>query len=335
MSRPAVFSDLSLTDARVAAQGKWLVIDFTAEWCGPCKHMDATTWVDPKVAAWLQQHAIAVQVDVDHDPIATDFGVKAMPTVVAMKGNSEVDRIIGARSPSQFLEWLEGLAHGKTDLDRTREGVGNDLMKRMQLAQTLMLRGAADEAMGELKWLWENALSVDPAWVGVRHSFLINTMEQAADMSQKARAALKSMRDAAERGSHDWRSLNEALRDSLKTLAWFDETKAQGGRLQDQHDVRELLREQGRWKDLGELVASPLDQLKQSFQRIDALANEKLPPDQRAGIAEYLRTSARREAADLVRALKAAGRNDDARAVADEAFQRDGSPEMRAALDAV
>lgn len=332
MSRPAVFSELSLTDARAAAQGKWLIIDFTAEWCGPCKHMDKMTWVDPAVVAWLKKRAVAVQIDVDHDPIASDFGVKAMPTVVAMKGMSEVDRIIGARSPAQLLEWLEGLEQGKTDLDRTREGVGDDLMKRMQLAQTLLLRGAADEAMGELAWLWENALRVDPAWVGVRHSFLINTMQQAADMSQKARGSLRTMRDAAERGSHDWRSLNEALRDAAKTLAWFDEVKATGGPLQDQHDVRELLREHGRWKDLGELVAKPLEQLKQTFARIDEVANEKLPADQRAGIAEYLRTSARSEAADLVRALKAAGRDDDAKAVADEARRRDPSPELRAAL---
>src|SRR5581483_2471088 len=103
MSRPELFADLSLQDARAAAKGKWLFIDFTAEWCGPCKHMDQTTWVDAKVAGWMKEHAVAVQIDVDHDPAAKDFGIKAMPTVVAMRGDAEVDRIVGARTASQLL----------------------------------------------------------------------------------------------------------------------------------------------------------------------------------------------------------------------------------------
>jgi thioredoxin-like negative regulator of GroEL len=332
MSRPAVFSELSLTDARAAAQGKWLIIDFTAEWCGPCKHMDKTTWIDPAVVAWLKKRAVAVQIDVDHDPIASDFGVKAMPTVVAMKGTSEVDRIIGARSPAQLLEWLEGLEQGKTDLDRAREGVGDDLHRRKQLAQTLLMRGAIDEAMVELTWLWQNALRIDPSWVGVRHSYLVSDLQQAADRSQRARASLRALRDGAERGSRDWRSLNQALRDEAKTLAWFDETRAAGQKPPDVHDVRELLREHGRWKDLGELTAEPLKKLEQSFQLIEETLKGPLPEEQRAGIADYMRTSARSEAADLVRALKAAGRTDEAKAVADEARRRDASPEMRAAL---
>jgi thiol-disulfide isomerase/thioredoxin len=332
MSRPDLFADLSLHDAREAAKGKWLFIDFTAEWCGPCQHMDKTTWVDAKVVAWMKEHAVAVQIDVDQDPVAKEFGIKAMPTVVALRNDAEVDRIVGARSPSQLLEWVDGLERGKTDLDRTREGVGDDLMGRFQLAQTLLMRGAIDDSMEQLKWLWDNALRIEPAWIGVRHSFLMNLMAQAADASSKARATLNGMRDAAARGSRDWRILNQALRDNERTLAWFDEARAQGLPVKDEPDLRQLLRAHARWKDLGELITKPLELLKNVLDSIDELKQQQVPEEMRERLREHLRQDARSQAAHITRALKAAGRNDDALAVIAEAKRRDDSAEMASAL---
>jgi thiol-disulfide isomerase/thioredoxin len=335
MGAPELFARLSLADARSAAQGKWLLIDFTAEWCAPCQHMDKTTWVDPQVMAWMKEKAIAVQIDVDHDPAARQFGIQAMPTVVALRDDAEVDRIIGARSPAQLLEWLGGLEQGKTELDRAREGIGDDLAARFKLGQTLLMRGATDEAMEQFMWLWDNALRIEPAWVGVRHSYLIRAMDQAAGASAGARATLTALRDAAPRGSHDWRSLNNALKDSARTLAWFDETKAAGGAVDDAHDVRELLRAYGRWKDLGELVKKPVEQLVQLFQNLERMDTAAIPPEMLGPLRDHLRDSTRTEAAHLLRALKAAGREDDARAVAEEARRRDPSEAMSAALNAM
>jgi thiol-disulfide isomerase/thioredoxin len=338
MSAPELFSKLSLEEARAAAGDKWLLIDFTASWCGPCKHMDETTWVSPDVVAWAKQNAIALQIDVDNDPAAKDFDIRAMPTIVAMRKDAEVDRIIGARSPKQLLEWLAGLEHGETDLDRVSKGAGDDPMQRFQLAQTLLMRGAYDRAMEQAIWLWQNGVQADPAFVGARHSFVVALMRQAADASSHARGKLAVLRDSAERGSHDWRSLNEALRDSQKTLGWFDELKASGKPLPDEPSLKALLRAHNRWKDVGELSRAPLDELALHFAHRDELdgpAAAQVPAEMLGMLREQLKVMVRAEAANLVRALRAAGRVEDAHAVAAEARRRDPSGEMSLALSEV
>ena len=90
------FTKLKLPAARAKAksEGKLVVIDFTAEWCKPCKQMDAETWANPRVKNWLAKHAIAVKVDVDQEPkLAQEFEVQAMPTVIILRN----DQLTGAR----------------------------------------------------------------------------------------------------------------------------------------------------------------------------------------------------------------------------------------------
>ena len=59
LARPPLFEDLSFEEARAraAAQDKYLLVDATAIWCHPCRQMDATTWLDPRVATWCKEHA--------------------------------------------------------------------------------------------------------------------------------------------------------------------------------------------------------------------------------------------------------------------------------------
>jgi thiol:disulfide interchange protein len=85
MSKPPLFSDLDYASAREAArgQGKLLLVDATAAWCGPCQMMDRTTWIDPPVVEWIRQHAIAIQIDVDAEAAtAKQLEIRAMPTVI-------------------------------------------------------------------------------------------------------------------------------------------------------------------------------------------------------------------------------------------------------------
>jgi thiol:disulfide interchange protein len=112
-SRPPVFDARPYTEAKAAAtaEGKWLIVKATADWCGPCKQMDKTTWRDDAVVAWCKENAIVVALDVDQEPaVAKELGVSGIPTTVAFQnGTTEIDRLIGMRDGPAFLAWLEGV----------------------------------------------------------------------------------------------------------------------------------------------------------------------------------------------------------------------------------
>jgi thioredoxin-like negative regulator of GroEL len=89
------------------ATGKPMLLDFTAEWCGPCQDMRRTTWSDPAVAQALAGY-IPVQINLDtHADLATQFGVSAIPhlTIVGSDG-SVVAAEEGELLPEQFRAWL-------------------------------------------------------------------------------------------------------------------------------------------------------------------------------------------------------------------------------------
>jgi thioredoxin-related protein len=53
--------------AKAKKEGKHLFLDFTAKWCGYCKKMDKTTFIEPEIVALLNRDFVAVKVDGDSD----------------------------------------------------------------------------------------------------------------------------------------------------------------------------------------------------------------------------------------------------------------------------
>ena len=82
-----------------------VLVDFWAEWCGPCK------MVSPIVEELSNEYNGKVKVaklDVDSNPqTATNYGIRGIPTLLMFKDGSAVDQIVGAVPKAQIAERLD------------------------------------------------------------------------------------------------------------------------------------------------------------------------------------------------------------------------------------
>ena len=81
-------------------QADKILVDFYAEWCGPCKMIG-------QVFESMEKEVEVLKVNTDEFPdLAQKFGVMSIPTVLLFKNGSEVDKFIGLRSKEEILEFI-------------------------------------------------------------------------------------------------------------------------------------------------------------------------------------------------------------------------------------
>ena len=97
-------SDASF-ESDVLKSAEPVVVDFWAEWCGPC-HMLAPTIA--QLSSELAGRVKVAKLDIDRNPqTANRFGVRSIPTLLVLKDGKEVDRLVGVQPKQEIVRRLE------------------------------------------------------------------------------------------------------------------------------------------------------------------------------------------------------------------------------------
>ncbi len=350
LANPEVFSSYTLDKAKEQArvQKKLLVVDFTASWCGPCKSMEGTTWVDPKVVKWIKENAIAIQLDVDKEPgAANSLKVNAMPTIVVFSStdsSKEVDRQVGYKDGGELLSWLQSVRSGKTSIDILKEksqsiidkGGAPAVKARYQLAEELLEAGKFSDATEQFVWLWNNIQTECPSMIGVRGSFMAAKIAVLVKEYPAAKKQFSELRDKAKQSNelHDWIVLSDrVLDDKTSILNWFDSIKEDPKQKEtlDKHGylIQRTLEDNNRWSDVGKYwYKDPMANLEQSFERAKRMKEVTAKITLGRAFPDFFAKDAGR----MYAALLAAKREDEASKVATKSFELSDTPELRIEL---
>ena len=163
---------------------KLVILDFWAEWCGPCKAL--TPLLEKVAAEYADKGVMLAKINVDEDQfIAAQFQVRSIPTVYAMFQGQPVADLTNARSETQLKQMLDQI------LAQVPVQAGDepplDLPPMLALGEETLASGDADEAVALFARIIELAPDSAPAHGGLIRALL------AAGRKDEAAAALAEL----------------------------------------------------------------------------------------------------------------------------------------------
>ena len=100
----AEFTDANFQEQVISSE-KLSVIDFWAEWCGPCRA------IGPVIEELSKDYAGKVnigKINVDHNPeVSMKYGITSIPAILFVKGGKVVDKLVGAQPKGNFVKKIE------------------------------------------------------------------------------------------------------------------------------------------------------------------------------------------------------------------------------------
>ncbi len=241
---------------------KLVVLDFWAEWCGPCK---ALTPVLEKVAAdYADKGVVLAKINVDEEQfIAAQFQVRSIPTVYAMFQGQPVADLTSARTESQLKAMLDQLL-GQLPIGGG-EAAGPDVAQFVAMGEDVLAEGDGERASGIFAQVVEMAPDNAPAHAGLLRSLLAAGRAEeartiAATLDAKlagdpaVKAALAALELAGERvDDHELQALRAAAAerpgDMDAQLAFAEAAFAAGERDAAADTLLAMVRADREWKD--------------------------------------------------------------------------------------
>jgi putative thioredoxin len=160
------------TEVVEPSQTKLVILDFWAEWCGPCKALTPT--LEKIAAEYADRGVILAKINVDEEQfIAGQFKVKSIPTVYAMFQGQPVADLTSARTESQLKQVIEQLltqlpiAAGAEGAAAPKGPSAEEIEQYVKLGEDTLAEGDSERAAGIFAQVTEFASDNAPAHAGL------------------------------------------------------------------------------------------------------------------------------------------------------------------------
>jgi len=160
-----------------------VILDFWAEWCGPCKAL--TPLLEKVAAEYADKGVVLAKVNVDEEAfIAAQFQVRSIPTVYAMFQGQPVADLTNARSESQLKQMIDQLLE-KLPIQPGGEAK-QDVAPLIAMGEEVLAAGDAERAIGIFQQIVEIAPDEAAAQAGLIRSLTAGGQRDAAQAALDA-----------------------------------------------------------------------------------------------------------------------------------------------------